>query len=413
MKMLRRTVLTALALGLLGPALAQSTPARGDTFFKETGKTVWGPFESYWQQHGGLAQFGLPRTLVFPTGEGYDAQWFERALFTYNPKNPEPYQVELQLLGAQVTDSRRGEVPFRPAARQSGGLFFPETQHNLSGKLLEYWNSTGGLPVYGYPISEPFTEVSKADGKPYMVQYFERNRLELHPELKGTPFEVQLGLLGSELLDKAGGPSAFDNRGLPNYYQPPRPRESVPGGGIVEPGGGGTPGPAPTPVAPAPALPPTSKPTLYEDSFAASALGSWQPLAAFAPPDVDVPAWRARNGMLEQVGDAHTEHTAEDALLVVNEAVLETSDFALDTYFRSASGEGIGAVFRLSGAGYYLVRLYGDSPNGSEKAELLLVTPGARKRLAISTAWGGYAHNQWARLTVTASGSDFSVAVDG
>ncbi|MDQ3930292.1 MAG: hypothetical protein M3328_14235, partial [Chloroflexota bacterium] len=35
------------------------------------------------------------------------------------------------------------------------------------------------------------------------------------------------------------------------------------------------------------------------------------------------------------------------------------------------------------------------------------------KRLAISTAWSGYAHNQWARLTVTASGSDFSVAADG
>jgi hypothetical protein len=28
------------------------------------------------------------------------------------------------------------------------------------------------------------------------VQYFERNRLEYHPEHKGTEFEVLLGLLG-------------------------------------------------------------------------------------------------------------------------------------------------------------------------------------------------------------------------
>ena len=34
------------------------------------------------------------------------------------------------------------------------------------------------------------------DGKTYLVQYFERNRLEYHPENKGTPYEVLLGLLG-------------------------------------------------------------------------------------------------------------------------------------------------------------------------------------------------------------------------
>lgn len=413
MRLAKNASIVAFALALLGSTLLQSPAARGDTFFKETGKTIWGPFESHWRQHGGLAQFGLPRTSVFPTDGGYDAQWFERALFTYNPKNPDPFKVELQLLGAQITESRRAEAPFRPAARKDGSQFFPETQHNLSGRLLEYWKGTGGLPVYGYPISEPFTEISKADGKPYTVQYFERNRLELHPELKGTPFEVQLGLLGSELLDRAGGPSAFDSRGLPNYYQPPRPRESVPGGGIVEPGAGGTPEPTRTPIPAAPALPPTNKPSLYEDSFASATLNNWQALSAFAPPDIDIPAWRARHGVLEQVGDAHTEHTAEDALLALNQPDVPTGSFTLDTYFRSASGEGIGAVFRMNGGSFYLVRLYGDSPNESEKAELLLVTPGARKRLAISTDWGGYARNQWERLTVTAAGSDLSVAVNG
>ena len=413
MRRVQKVTIAAITLALLGSTLLRGTPARGDTFFRETGKSVWGQFEVYWQQHGGLAQFGLPRTLVFPTGQGYDAQWFERALFTYNPKNPDPYKVELQLLGAQVTESRKAEAPFKTAARQPGGQFFPETQHNLSGKLLEYWQSTGGLPVYGYPISEPFTEVSKSDGKPYTVQYFERNRLELHPELKGTKYEVQLGLLGSELLDKAGGSSVFDSRGLPTFYQPPRPRDYVPGGGIVEPPGSGTPEPTPSPIPSAPALPASTKPLLYEDNFSAAALTNWLPLAALAMPDVDVPTWRVRNGLLEQIGDAHSEGFAEDAFLVLTQPGLGVDNFTLDTYFRSASGEGIGTVFRLNGGSFYLLRLYGDSPNTSEKAELLLVTPGARKRVAVSGAWPGFARNQWERLTVSAKGSDFVVAVNG
>jgi hypothetical protein len=402
-----------MCLGLLASVGLQAVPSRADTFFRETGKTTWGPFETYWKEHGGLAQFGMPRTLVFPTGQGYDAQWFERALFTYNPKNPDPYKVELQLLGAQITDGRKGEAPFKPASRQPGIQYFPETQHQLSGKLLEYWQSTGGLPVYGFPISEPFTEVSKSDGKPYTVQYFERNRLELHPELKGTPFEVQLGLLGTELLDKAGGPSVFDSRGLPTFYQPARPAANVPGGGIVEPPGAGTPGPTPTPIPAAPALPAASKQVIYEDAFSAPGLEKWQAQAAFMPTDATIPAWRVRNGWVEQVGDAHTEGTAEDALLVLSQPATGVDNFAMDTYFRSASGEGIGAAFRISGGSYYLVRLYGESPNSSEKAELLLEKPGDRTLIALSSTWTGYTRNQWQRLTVSVVGPDIVVTVEG
>jgi hypothetical protein len=57
--------------------------------------------------------------------------------------------------------------------------------------------------VYGYPISEAFTEVSPTDGKPYLVQYFERNRLEYHPELS-EEYRVSLGLLGVQVLQARG-----------------------------------------------------------------------------------------------------------------------------------------------------------------------------------------------------------------
>ncbi|HEU5424150.1 MAG TPA: murein L,D-transpeptidase, partial [Nitrolancea sp.] len=58
------------------------------------------------------------------------------------------------------------------------------------------------LAVFGYPISEEFQEQNPADGKMYTVQYFERARFEYHPEFKGTPYEVELGLLGRQTMPR-------------------------------------------------------------------------------------------------------------------------------------------------------------------------------------------------------------------
>ena len=44
------------------------------------------------------------------------------------------------------------------------------------------------------------------DHKEYTVQYFERSRMELHPENAGTPYEVLLGMLGTQLAQKKGYP---------------------------------------------------------------------------------------------------------------------------------------------------------------------------------------------------------------
>jgi hypothetical protein len=47
-------------------------------------------------------------------------------------------------------------------------------------------------------------EQSATDGRVYLVQYFERNRFELHPEHRGTADEIQLGLLGADTLHRRG-----------------------------------------------------------------------------------------------------------------------------------------------------------------------------------------------------------------
>src|SRR5580765_1759288 len=137
-------------------AASVSGGAVADTTFPQTGYSTWGPFEQYWRAHGGLAQFGMARTPVYPAGDKYDAQWFERALFTYTPTNPDPYKVQLQLLGSMFTQDRSNEAAFRRIHPSGDGQYFSATGHNLSGKLLDYWSKTGGLPVYGYPISEQF-----------------------------------------------------------------------------------------------------------------------------------------------------------------------------------------------------------------------------------------------------------------
>jgi hypothetical protein len=73
---------------------------------------------------------------------------------------------------------------------------FPETGKSVSGRFLLYWEQHGGLARQGFPISEPFVEVLDTDGKPYLVQYFERAVFEYHPE-NPPPGDVLLSLLGS------------------------------------------------------------------------------------------------------------------------------------------------------------------------------------------------------------------------
>ena len=171
---------------------------------------------------------GLPITVrrseIAPQdGKSYETQWFERARFEAHPENEYPYDVLLGLLGAGIAEGRGGtdpgtKVAANPADQAFVGvdrpavldnpekLWFPETRHSVSGKFLDYWRRYGGLPQFGFPLSEPFAETSATDGKLYTVQYFERNRFELHPE-KTAPYDVELGLLGVEQYKRAPVPA--------------------------------------------------------------------------------------------------------------------------------------------------------------------------------------------------------------
>jgi hypothetical protein len=78
---------------------------------------------------------------------------------------------------------------------------FPETGFCARGPFLAYWQAHGGLALNGYPLSDERIEVLE-DGRFYQVQYFERVRLEYHPE-HAAPYDVLLGQFGRDILAQA------------------------------------------------------------------------------------------------------------------------------------------------------------------------------------------------------------------
>lgn len=89
------------------------------------------------------------------------------------------------------------------AAEMAGGVvippdpnaarYFPETGHSLGGGFKDYWETHGGLDIFGYPLTDEIQE----DGR--TVQYFERSVFEFWPENQ-DPYRVLLRRLGAEAL---------------------------------------------------------------------------------------------------------------------------------------------------------------------------------------------------------------------
>ncbi len=94
-----------------------------------------------------------------------------------------------------------------PAHAANQRLCFPEVAPIITacidGRFAEYWQTNGGLAVFGYPITEAREEVNRDTGQSYLTQYFERQRFELHTENK-APYDVLMGRLGDDQLRQQG-----------------------------------------------------------------------------------------------------------------------------------------------------------------------------------------------------------------
>jgi len=171
----------------------EGNSAPNQRYFPQTGHFVSNGMLRYWESFGGLATFGYPITEEFMEG-GHVVQYFERARFEWHPGTwPERYDILLGRLGTELTIGRQQETAFRPiqASSDANCTFYAATGHRLCFGFRDYWNLNGGLATFGYPISEEFVENG------VVVQYFERQRLEYHPQ-NPVPWKVLGGLLGTQ-----------------------------------------------------------------------------------------------------------------------------------------------------------------------------------------------------------------------
>lgn len=179
-----------------GPSVAEAAPtgtnSSNSIYYRQTGHYVKDAFLNYWLMNGGLPVYGYPITEETVV-DGVTVQYFQRARFEYRPESRRPWKVELTHVGSLVTQGRdftRAE----PAAAIGDRTYYAETGHTMGGAFKTFWTSKGGLPIFGFPISEEVVENGVT------VQYFERARFEL-----ASQGRVQLGHLGSELLSKQRG----------------------------------------------------------------------------------------------------------------------------------------------------------------------------------------------------------------
>lgn len=195
----------ALVLLTVGLLLQPASPAaaQGDErCFPETGYCISGQIRQYWEANGGLEVFGYPISWVYvDTIEDWSGpiQWFERDRLEDHTTDGQG--VLAGRLGAELLE-RRG-TPWQDFAQVDGApdgcRYFEPTRHSLCEPFLSYWQNNGGLERFGYPITEPMDEqIGDWTGT---VQYFERRRMEYHPENEGTPFSVLLGRLGDSVYN--------------------------------------------------------------------------------------------------------------------------------------------------------------------------------------------------------------------
>lgn len=202
------------------PGAAQSNvvatyPPYQARYFAQTGHSAVNHFLEFWKNTpNALFVLGYPIGQPFieesftNPGEYYRVQYYERAVLEEHPENygqqDNRFYILGRLMGSRLAEGRENEESFRPVANPGDGTWDEFTQHTLRNSpapFRTFWLNNGGLEVFGRPLSEQFQEVNQADGNVYWVQYFERQRMEWHPEQADPQYRILLGLLGNEYRD--------------------------------------------------------------------------------------------------------------------------------------------------------------------------------------------------------------------
>ena len=206
----------------------------------ENGYTLKGKFRDWRDRDGGVYIMGYPISNQWINSVKRHAQWFERQLFYYNPvtgwDNPN-WAMEYGLLGdmkAQHNDwmTQNAQGAYAPTGvnpafntraydpNNTSCDYFAQTGHWLCNGFKDRWHQYGrdfdgaqyqgqvtqaeSIALWGYPVSEEFTQCDANGANCLTVQYFERAVFEYHPG-NPSPWNIEYSLLGQEYHD--GWPS--------------------------------------------------------------------------------------------------------------------------------------------------------------------------------------------------------------
>jgi hypothetical protein len=121
--------------------------------------------------------------------------WYYHAPYTITTPEVEARDIRDILPSASQPD---------PGKTDPAWLYFDKTGHYLSYGFKDFWLNSGGLPVFGYPLTREYDELNRDLGEYRTVQYTERQRYEYHPAYAGSPYETSLGRLGAADADRRG-----------------------------------------------------------------------------------------------------------------------------------------------------------------------------------------------------------------
>lgn len=97
-------------------------------------------------------------------------------------------------LGTAIVVVVGSMVATYPQAAEDDCRLFPNTGHYVCNEFLQFYDKWDGLEVFGHPLTRAYHDPMLG----LYVQYFQRARMEWHPE-NPDPYKVQLGLLADEL----------------------------------------------------------------------------------------------------------------------------------------------------------------------------------------------------------------------
>jgi hypothetical protein len=184
-----------LAVVILTSVVGSARAQGGNSlYFAETGHRLSGEFLNYFSNTiKADLLYGDPITeAIFDPLTGYTVQYFERARFELQQAGEMASEVRVSPLGWLLYEPG-AEVKFNrgTAACRS----FAAQGFTVCYSFLDYFKANGGVESFGNPISN----LENHEG--VYVQYFERARLEWHPEMPAGR-RVVLSNLGKMYFDQ-------------------------------------------------------------------------------------------------------------------------------------------------------------------------------------------------------------------